>query len=199
MRPLKCDKKSDKQLVRLTLKNPDYFECLMERYEEKLFRYIRRITNLDKESAEDLLQEVFLKVYRNLNDYDPDFSFSSWVYRITHNEAISAIRKLKARPETINLKNDEGVDFLNIIPSDIDLRRDYIRKELALKVRKLINQLPEKYRTVLILKFLEEKSYEEIADILQKPSGTVATLINRAKEQFRKLAEKHHLNKSDNQ
>ena len=199
MRPLKCDKKSDKQLVRLTLKNADYFECLMERYEKKLFRYIRRITNLDKESIEDLLQEVFLKVYKNLNDYDPGFTFNSWIYRITHNEAISTIRKLKARPETVNFENEEGVSFLDILPSDIDLREDYVKKELARKVHKLINQLPEKYRTVLVLKFLEDKSYEEIADILQIPMGTVATLINRAKEQFRKLAKKYHLNKPDNQ
>lgn len=199
MRPLKCDKQSDKQLVRLTLKNADYFECLMERYEKKLFRYIRRITNLDKESIEDLLQEVFLKVYKNLNDYDPGFTFNSWIYRITHNEAISTIRKLKARPETVNFENEEGVSFLDILPSDIDLREDYVKKELARKVHKLINQLPEKYRTVLVLKFLEDKSYEEIADILQIPMGTVATLINRAKEQFRKLAKKYHLNKPDNQ
>ena len=199
MRPIKCDKKSDLQLVRLTLKNADYFECLMERYEEKLFRYIRRITNFDKETIEDLLQEVFLKVYKNLNDYDPDFSFNSWIYRITHNETISFYRKLDVRPKTVQLENEEGVSFLNILPSDIDLREDYVKKELALKVRELINQLPEKYRTVLVLKFLEKKSYEEIADILQKPSGTVATLINRAKTQFKKLAEKHHLNKPDNQ
>ncbi len=199
MRPIKCDKKSDLQLVRLTLKNADYFECLMERYEEKLFRYIRRITNFDKETIEDLLQEVFLKVYKNLNDYDPDFSFNSWIYRIPHNETISFYRKLDVRPKTVQLENEEGVSFLNILPSDIDLREDYVKKELALKVRELINQLPEKYRTVLVLKFLEKKSYEEIADILQKPSGTVATLINRAKTQFKKLAEKHHLNKPDNQ
>lgn len=199
MRPLKCDKKSDKQLVRLTLKNADYYECLVNRYEEKLFRYIRRITNLDKESIEDLLQEIFLKVYKNLNDYDPDFTFNSWIYRIAHNEAISYFRKIKARPETVQLENGEGVSFLDILPSDIDLREDYVKKELARKVHKLINQLPEKYQAVLVLKFLEEKSYEEISNILQIPTGTVATQINRAKEHFKKLAEKHHLNKPDNQ
>lgn len=198
MKPIKCDKKSDKQLVLLTLKNTDYFECLMERYEEKLFRYIRRITNLDKETIEDLLQEVFLKIYKNLNDYDEKFSFNSWVYRISHNEAISYWRKLNIRPETVQLENEEGVNFLDVLPSDINLRNDYVKKELALKVRKLISQLPEKYRAVLILKFLEEKSYEEISDILRIPLGTVAVQISRAKEQFKQLAEKYHLNKPDN-
>ena len=168
-------------------------------YEKKLSRYIRRITNFDEETVEDLLQEVFLKVYKNLNDYDADFSFNSWIYRIAHNEAIIFFRKQKSRPETVNPQNDEGVDYLNIIPSDIDLRGDYVKKELARKVRKLINKLPEKYRAVLVLKFLEEKNYNEISDILQTPSGTVATLIHRAKIQFKQLAIKHHLNKPDNQ
>lgn len=197
MRPIHCEKKTDKQLVELALKNTDYFECLMERYEAKLFRYVRRITNLDKETIEDLLQEVFLKIYKNLNDYDSDFSFGSWVYRIAHNEAINFYRKQNVRPETVQLDNDEGVNFLEILPSEINLRDDYIQKELALKVRKLISQLPEKYRAVLVLKFLEEKSYEEISDILQLPAGTIATQINRAKAQFKKLAEKYHLNKPD--
>ncbi len=196
MKPIKCDKKSDQKLVELTLKNTDYFECLMERYEQKLTRYLRRITNLDHETIEDLLQEVFLKVYKNLNDYNSDFSFNSWIYRITHNEAINYIRKLDVRPKSVQLDADEGVNFLDILPDDIDLRDDYVKKELALKVRELIFQLPEKYRSVLVLKFLEEKSYEEISDILHIPPGTIATQINRAKEQFKKLAQKNHLNKT---
>ncbi len=199
MRPIKCDKKSDKQLVLLTLKNTDYFECLVQRYEEKLGRYIHRLTHLDTEMIEDLLQEVFLKVYKNLNDYDTDFSFGSWIYRITHNEAISHFRKTDKRPKTVQIDNEEGVNFLNILPDDINLRDDYVQKELAQKVRKLIDGLPEKYRAVLILKFLEEKSYEEISDILKIPEGTVATQLNRAKARFKQLAIENHLHKPDNQ
>ena len=199
MRPIKCDKKSDKQLVRLTLKNTDYFECLVQHYEEKLTRYIRRLTHLDTETIEDLLQEVFLKVYKNLNDYDSDFSFNSWIYRITHNEAVNYFRKTSTQPKTVQLENEEGVNFLEILPDDISLRDDYVKKELAGKVRKLVDELPEKYRAVLILKFMEEKSYDEISDILQVPTGTVATLIHRAKSQFKQLAIKYHLNKPDNQ
>lgn len=190
-----CEKKSDRQLVKQTLKNADYFECLMMRYEGKLLRYIRRITNAGKETAEDILQEVFLKAYKNLHEYDDDFEFSTWIYRIAHNESISFYRKQKTRPKTVIQKEDE-TDYLEIIPSEIDLRDDYVKKELATKVHQIINSLSEKYRTVLVLKFLEERSYEEIADIMKIPSGTVATLISRGKEQFKKLAIKHHLNKS---
>ncbi|MBN2096354.1 sigma-70 family RNA polymerase sigma factor [Candidatus Peregrinibacteria bacterium] len=199
MRPIKCEKKSDKQLVQLTLKNTDYFGYLVRRYEEKLNRYIRRLTHLDAETIEDLLQEVFLKIYKNLNDYDSDFSFSSWAYRIAHNEAISHFRKNEKRPKTVQINNEEGVNFLDILPDDINLRDDYVKKELAQKVRALIDELPEKYRAVLILKFMEEKSYEEISDILKIPAGTVATQLNRAKAHFKQLAIDNHLNKPDNQ
>lgn len=197
MRHLDCEKKSDKQLVKLTLKNTDYYECIISRYEPKLMHYIRRITNVDKETAEDILQEVFLKIYKNLQDYDDTFKFSSWIYRITHNEAISFFRKQKARPELVDTSNsEEDVDILSTIPADVNLRDDYVKKEMAHKVREVIAVLPEKYRNALILRYMEDKSYEEIADILQKPAGTVATLINRAKSEFKKLAIKNHLNKS---
>lgn len=196
MRILDCEKKSDKQLVKLTLENTDYYECIISRYEAKLMHYIRRITNVEKETAEDILQEVFLKIYKNLHEYDETFKFSSWIYRITHNEAISFFRKQKARPELVDNEINDDMDILSTIPADINLRDDYIKKELAHKVREVIAVLPEKYRTALILRYMEDKSYEEIADILQKPAGTVATLINRAKAEFKKLAAKNHLNKS---
>jgi RNA polymerase sigma-70 factor, ECF subfamily len=193
MRHLDCQKKSDKQLIKLALKNPDYFECIISRYEGKLMHYIRRLTNVEKETAEDILQEVFLKVYKNLQEFDDDFKFSSWIYRIAHNETISFFRKQKARPEVIAQDEDE-MDILSAIPSDINLRNDYVKKELAHKVKDVIALLPDNYRTALILRYMEEKSYDEIADILQKPMGTVATLINRAKIEFKKLAEKNHIN-----
>jgi len=194
---LECGKKTDKQLVKLTLKNPDYYECIIKNYEAKLMRYIRRLTNVDTETAEDILQEVFLKAYKNLRGYDDSFKFSSWIYRITHNEVISYFRKTKARPEIVDIQGNEdtNVDLLSTLPSDINLRDDYVKKEMADKVRRVISALPEKYRTVLILRYMEDKSYDEIADILQKPAGTIATLISRAKDEFKKLAEKNHLNK----
>lgn len=195
MKTLSHKNKTDQELVALSLENPDYYQYLMERYEKKLFRYIRRITNVETETVEDLLQEVFLKAYKNLHGYDDSLPFSSWIYRIAHNETISNYRKTKTQPTAVEMDEEGAVDILNTIPDDINLRDDYIKREMARKVREVINLLPEKYRTVLILKFLEDKSYEEMADILQKPAGTIATLINRSKQQFKKLAVKHHLNK----
>ena len=187
MRPEDCEGKTDEELVALTLKDQNFFACLVERYEPKLMRYIRRISAATQEDAEDLLQDVFLKVYRNLNDFDPSLKFSSWIYRIAHNQVISSWRKSKTRPQVLKFEADE--DFLKFIASDVDLAGDTERKFSGEEVREFLKRLDEKYREVLVLKFLEEKDYQEISDILEKPLGTVATLINRAKKQFKKIAE----------
>lgn len=181
-----CDNKTDEELVALTLKNQDFFACLVERYEPKLMRYVRRISAATQEDAEDLLQEIFVKVYRNLNGFDPELKFSSWIYRIAHNQVVSSWRKTKSRPQVIKFEADE--DFLKFIATDEDLARDTERKFTGEQVRSAIQDIDEKYKEVLVLKFLEGKDYQEISDILEKPLGTVATLINRAKKQFAKIA-----------
>jgi len=182
-----CAEKSDEELVSLTLKNQDFFTCIMERYEEKLKRYIRRISGVSIEDAEDLLQEIFVKVYRNLYGFDTSLKFSSWIYRISHNQVVSHWRKTRMAQNV--LKFEGGEDYLKILSSGEDLAQNVERKFTGEEVRRVINKLDEKYREVLVLKFLEGKDYQEISDILQKPLGTVATLINRAKKQFRKIAE----------
>jgi RNA polymerase sigma-70 factor (ECF subfamily) len=186
-----CAQKTDEELVALTLQNQDFFSCLVERYEPKLMRYVRRISAATREDAEDLLQEIFVKVYRNLNDFDQSLKFSSWIYRIAHNQVISSWRKTKSRPPVLKFEADE--DFLKFIAADEDLARDIERRFTAEEVRRIINQLDEKYREVLVLKFLEGKDYREISDILRRPLGTVATLINRAKKQFAKIVEEKEI------
>jgi len=175
--------KTDEELVALTLENPQVYAFLVERFEEKLLRYIMRISRSTKEDGEDLLQEVFLSAYKNLNDFDQDLKFSSWIYRITHNKVISHFRKVTARPKTTTYEGDSNL--LNILASDEDIARSLERKYTAQEVKELLEKLDERYREVLVLKFLEEKDYKEISDILEKPMGTVATLISRAKTQFK--------------
>lgn len=184
--------KPDAELVRMSLENPDYFGCIMEKYEQKLLSYILRISNVDSHTADDILQEVFLKVYKNLHDYHEQFSFSSWVYRITHNHTISTIRKIKVRPQTISMESDTH-DFLNMFESDVNISKDLQDAELAEAVQKVFQDMPEKYRTVLVLRYLEDKSYEEMSDILQESVGTVSTKLNRAKKAFKQAAYRNHL------
>jgi len=181
------DEKTDEELVRLVLEDQDYFLYLVRRYESKLFRYISRISNVDRDDAEDILQDIFIKVYRNLNGFDTDLKFSSWIYRITHNEVISNYRKYKNKVKVNSFDKDE--EFVRNIADEFDIEKDLSWVESKDRIFEILNQMEIKYRDVLVLKFLEDKSYHEISDILKKPGGTVGTLINRAKKQFFKILE----------
>lgn len=190
--PTEYDEKTDEELAQLTLKDENFYAILVERYEEKLTRYILRISGGSKEDVEDTLQDVFISAYKNLNDFDPNLKFSSWIYRIAHNKVISHFRKVTARPRTVTYEGDG--QLLNILASDLDIARDLERKYTGEEVKSILNELDEKYKEVLVLKFLEEKDYKEISDILEKPMGTVATLINRAKKQFKEKSLKREGN-----
>ena len=187
-----CLDKKDTELVKLSLKNSNYFLCIVRKYETPLMRYIRRITNVSLEDAEDLLQETFIKVYTNLNGFDTSLKFSSWIYRIAHNEVISNFRKLKVRPEKINSEINGNV--LKKIESDLNIEKEIDQKILKEKLNQIINQLDIKYKEVIILKYLENKSYEEISDIIKKPTNTVGTLINRAKKQLNNIIKNININ-----
>jgi RNA polymerase sigma-70 factor (ECF subfamily) len=185
-----CINKTDEQIVVLTLKNRDYYLCLMKRYETKLLNYILKISNLNREDAEDILQEVFVKAYQNLNDFDLNFSFSNWIYSIARNTTISAFRKKKVRLQTVSW---EDKDLNNILESTLNVENTNLQKLSYKHILKIINQLPLKYKDVLILKFVEGKDYQEIGDILHKPMGTVGTLINRAKKSLKQELEKEEI------
>ncbi len=168
---------SDEDLVVHTLKNKDFFAYLIERYEAKLASYIKRISGFNKEDVQDILQNVFIKVYTNLNSFDKSLKFSSWIYRITHNEVISLYRKNKNKN---NIDIEDSV-LQSIVSDTEDIEKILDTKEQIKNVKEALKDLDIKYKEVLVLRFVEDKSYDEISDILKKPPGTVATLINRAK------------------
>lgn len=186
-----CQDKKDEDLAVLVLDDRDYFLCLMRRYEGKLLRYVRRISSLGEEETEDLLQEVFIKVYKNINDFDNGLKFSSWIYRITHNEVINNYRKSLARPQAAW---DENEKILLSIADEFNVEQEVDQDLLKKDIARLLDKLDGKYREVLVLKFLEEKDYKEISDILRKPMGTIATLVNRAKKQFLKIHKQSKIN-----
>lgn len=163
----------------------DAFYILMQRYEMKLLRYIKRKSGGQEQNAEDILQETFIKAYRNINNFDAGLKFSSWIYRITHNETISYWRK-HGKNTSISIDNDDN-GLLNILSGSEYSDDEVIINETRLKIEEALQELPENYREILELRFLEEKSYEEISDILQKPVGTVSAMINRAKQKFKDI------------
>lgn len=176
---------TDTEAVQKALEDKEFLGILIERYSDKLRRYIIRLGVRNNDDQDDVLQEVFLKVYRYLNDFDTSLSFSSWVYRITHNETMTWFRKRNVRPEG-HLVSD-GEEVLEFIADE--LRDPESQAELQLDSEHLANALAEldqKYRDVLMLRFFEGKEYEEISDILKIPVGSVGTLIHRGKTKLKK-------------
>jgi RNA polymerase sigma-70 factor, ECF subfamily len=175
---------TDKEMVELALRERAFFGHIVARYNGRLSRYIARLGVKNPEDNEDVLQEIFIKVYKNLNEFDRSLPFSSWIYRIAHNEAITWYRKLKVRPEGYLVGESESV--LNMIGDDSeDAESHFDRKTTAEALGRSLERLDDKYRDVLILRYFEHLEYEEISDVLKIPVGTVGTLIHRAKKKLR--------------
>jgi RNA polymerase sigma-70 factor (ECF subfamily) len=174
---------SDQELIAAALADGNAYAHIVRRYEAPLRRYLFRLGCKHQSDTDDILQEVFLKAYRNLNDVDTKLKFSSWLYRIAHNEAMTFFRKSTRAPRVARTEDEmaafEEIADLGNIAEELDARFD------AATIRKAIDSLDQKYKEVLVLRFLEDRSYEEISDILRKPPGTVATLIARAKAKLR--------------
>lgn len=177
---------SDSELVKIVReKDPERYAEIIERYQTKLFIYLYRLIG-DREEAEDILQDVFIKTYRNLNSFDTSRKFSSWIYRISHNEAVNYIKRKSLRRfipwEDITATKDK----LEMSSVEEGVDKAWMRKETNQEIDQAISRLSFKYRQVLVLRYYSDKSYEEISEILGRPVNTVGTLINRAKK---KLAE----------
>ncbi len=178
-------KYSDEQLVLRSLEDEAMFVELVDRYEAKLRRYVCRIASFPDEEVEEILQDVFLSVWKNLRGFDPQIKFSSWIYRIAHNQTISLFRKFKTRgrDQESELTPELFLPTAENFVTDIDSKID------ACLVQTALEEMPSKYREVLILRFFEDLSYDEISDVLRCSVGTVSTLVARARKKFRAIAE----------
>jgi len=183
---------SDTELAVASLQHKDSFAVLIMRYEASLARYIHRLGVTDHEDVLDVLQETFIAVYKNLNEYDSSLKFSSWMYRIAHNKTVDWFRKRRVRPEGHLIEDGESV--LPFVESpewgseavfDASLNSTVLSQALA--------KLDPKYREVVVLRFFEEKEYDEISDILKIPIGSVGTLLHRAKKELRKFIDTKHI------
>lgn len=174
---------SDQSLVTAALRNGQAYGPLVARYAPVLGRYVRRLLGSRNHAADDVLQEVFLKAYVNLNDFDMSRPFAPWIYRIAHNEAISHLRK--ARSGLPMVSGEDAELILARLADGDDPDQALWRSQSAGHLRKLLGELDARYRDVLILRYLEDKSYDEISDILRLPPGTVATYISRGLARLR--------------
>ncbi len=172
-------KADDPALVRAALESPKNYGQLVQRFALPLRRYLVRILGSSASNADDVLQDVFLKVYVNLNDYDQERPFAPWIYRIAHNEAINHLRQSK--PSTLVIGGEDGELLMQSVAQD-----SYHASNPGLRdaLQKAFGDLKPKYRDVLILRLLEDKGYDEISEILAIPSGTVAIRIKRGLERL---------------
>lgn len=188
--PISPQNQTDEELVKLSLTDPTHFKFLIERYEGRLLAYIHRLLQCSHEDAEDILQEALIKTFRNLGSFGPPLKFSSWLYRIVHNEAISHVRKNKLKIA----EDDENYSLLHSIAAEIDVVEEVEKSMNKEVVQSYLDQLPEKNKYVMILRYFEEREYSEIADIMRMPIGTVATLINRSKLKLKELISQQSTN-----
>ena len=163
------------------------YEDIVNLYQHKLYQVCYRML-ASKEEAEDITQEAFVRAYINLHSFDQKRKFSTWIYRIATNLCIDRIRKKK--PDyylDAEVAGTEGLDMYSQIAADEQLPEETLEQmELQERIQYEISRLPDKYRAVIVLKYIEELSLQEISEILEMPLGAVKTRIHRGREALRK-------------
>ena len=155
---------------------------LTQKYQKPLYFHVRKMIR-NPDFAEDLVQDIFLKAFKSLKNYKNDYAFSTWLYRIATNHTIDYLRKKKL--ETLSIHADESDDThatIQLADEDSFTDEPMIKRERKNKVHEAIDQLPEKYKEVILKRHIEEKSYQEISEEMDIPLGTVKAHIFRARE-----------------
>lgn len=174
----------DDKYVKSALKgNEGAYKQLVKKYERPIFFHIKKMIK-ENDVLEDLVQEIFIKAFHNLSTYSNEYAFSTWLYRIATNHSIDYLRKKKLQTLSINdpYKTKDGEIEIQLPDSTYEADAGVIKKERKAIVNEAIDSLPEKYREVIKMRHMEEMSYQEIAEELDLPLGTVKAHIFRARE-----------------
>ncbi len=181
----------DKELVTLALDGREaaYHE-LLERFRRPVFSLIYRMIG-DREQAEDLAQESFVKAFNNLDSYNPSYRFSSWLFKIANNHAIDHLRRARlptvsihGSPHAADAEREEETRIV-LEAHDESPEQEMLALELGGEIEEAIARLRPDYRTAVILRHIESRPYEEIAEIMDVPIGTVKTFLHRARAELR--------------
>jgi len=166
----------------------DGFEELVRRYQRPIVAYVYRMVG-NYDSALDLTQEVFIKVYNSLTRYRPEYKFSTWIYRIAHNSAIDHLRRNgAARTEELEVEGEGGQMFEKPLASKSPTpEQESERRERRAEIEEVVCLLPSAYRELIVLRHSHDMSYDEIAEVTGLPLGTVKNRIFRAREAMREL------------
>jgi RNA polymerase sigma-70 factor, ECF subfamily len=182
---------SDHDLIALARTGSEKaYRELLDRYQRPVFSLVYRMVR-DRELAEDLAQETFVKVFNHLERFNPKYKFSSWIFKIASNLAIDTLRKKE--PETVSLDGSRSATTaeqaeatrITVATSDENPEEFLEAKELGEEIERAIAELRAEYRTAILLRHVEGRPYEEIAEIMGVPLGTVKTFIHRARAELR--------------
>lgn len=166
----------DLHLVERTLRGErEAFGHLVKKYEGLVYNLTYRMTG-SREEAADMAQEAFLRAYRSLASYNPEYKFTTWICKIASHACIDHLRRQRTRSMP-----DEDLDRLADGGESLSAHEEYERAETGRVIREALATLPEKYRTVLVLRYMEDMTYEDIAETLDIPLGTVKTHLRRAR------------------
>ncbi len=186
----------DYELVQKALKGDEKaFARLLSRYKETIYFMLLKMLN-NRSDAEDLTIEAFGKAFKNLHQYSPTYAFSTWLFKIASNNCIDFLRKKKGI--TVPLENDDDQPELSeaakIKSKDLNPEEKLIRKQKAILLHKVVRRLKPHYQTLVELRYFREMSYEEIAEALDLPLGTVKAQLFRARQMLFKLIESTEMN-----
>ncbi len=174
----------DKELIRQALEGrQDAFRRLMEKYHSAISHLIMRMIG-NQHEVEDLTQEAFIKAFHSLASFNDEYAFSTWLYKIATNNCIDHLRRRKVKTFSIDkpIETHDGEQQYEIPDSEYLPDRRLVQEQQTTTIQEAIDNLPEKYKRVIVLRHQEERSYEEIAEELELPLGTVKAHIFRARE-----------------
>src|SRR5215207_7948767 len=176
---------SDRELVATAVNGVEgSFEELVRRYQRPISAYVYRMVG-NYESALDLTQEIFIKVYNSLRRYRSEFKFSTWIYKIAHNAAVDHLRRSSTREQSLVAGTDGDSFDLPIESSSLTPEQESERKERRGEIESVVRALPANYRELIILRHSQDLSYEEIVEVTGLPLGTVKNRLFRAREMMR--------------
>jgi len=176
---------SDRDLVATAVSGVEgSFEELVRRYQRPISAYVYRMVG-NYESALDLTQEIFIKVYSSLRRYRSEFKFSTWIYKIAHNAAIDHLRRTATREQSLVMGPEDDQFDLPVESKRLSPEQESERKERRGEIESVVRALPSNYRELIILRHSQDLSYEEIVEVTGLPLGTVKNRLFRAREMMR--------------
>ncbi len=162
------------------------FEEIVIRYQRPIVSYVYRMLN-DYDSALDVTQEVFIKVYKSLDRYSSEYKFSTWLYRIAHNAAIDHIRRNSKKLQSLETEGKDGTYELQLESPRPTPEQERENNEWRMEIEAVVKCLPTVYRELIILRHSKDLSYDEISEITELPLGTVKNRLFRAREMMREM------------